>query len=130
MAGRSGSDEQFYLLYAHQGGLWPREHTAAAYEMETAQAQRRELEDSILKLEERFQGYQKSYAELDAQQAGFREELAQIEARSRQTEADTRAGLAQTARILPIRHPPISCMPRASVTVPPSPKPWASAGDF
>ncbi|MFQ8758483.1 MAG: hypothetical protein ACLSAF_02430 [Intestinimonas sp.] len=32
--------------------------TAAAYEMETAQAQRRELEDSILKLEERFQGYQ------------------------------------------------------------------------
>ena len=23
MAGRSGSDEQFYLLYAHQGSLWP-----------------------------------------------------------------------------------------------------------
>ena len=72
-----------------------REHTAAAYEMETAQAQRRELEDSILKLEERFQGYQKSYAELDAQQAGFREELAQIEARSRQTEADTRNARAR-----------------------------------
>ena len=63
--------------------------------METAQAQRRELEDSILKLEERFQGYQKSYAELDAQQAGLREELAQIEARSRQTEADTRNARAR-----------------------------------
>ena len=28
MAGRSGSDEQFYLLYAHQGGLWPGERGA------------------------------------------------------------------------------------------------------
>ena len=40
------------------GGSPPGAHRSRLREMETAQAQRRELEDSILKLEERFQGYQ------------------------------------------------------------------------
>ena len=40
-----------------------RERTAAAYELETAQAQRRELEDSILKLEERGAHFAQMLAE-------------------------------------------------------------------
>ena len=66
-----------------------REATASAYEMETAQAQRRELEDTILKLEERCGHYEQMTAQMERQQGELRAELALIESRSRQTEADT-----------------------------------------
>ena len=68
-----------------------RESAVAVYELETAQAQRRELEDRMLQLEERHAAQVKSCAELEAQKAALRQELTEIEGRSRQTEADTAA---------------------------------------
>ncbi len=72
-----------------------REATAAAYEVETAQAQQRQHEDEILKLAERL-------AQLDAQleragqeQAGQKKELEGLQARAAQIEADTRAARAR-----------------------------------
>ncbi|NCB63191.1 MAG: chromosome segregation protein SMC, partial [Clostridia bacterium] len=66
-----------------------REATAAAYEMETAQAQRREAEDTILKLQERSGHYAVMLEQLARQESERKAELTLIENRSRQTETDT-----------------------------------------
>ena len=72
-----------------------REATAAAYDLETAQAQRRELESRLLQLEERWSAQGQSLSDVEAQQNAQRGELAQVEERSRQTEADTGAARAR-----------------------------------
>ena len=66
-----------------------REAAAAAYDVETARGQQRELEDSILKLEERWDAGQKAAADLESRARDQRKELEQLETRARQTEADT-----------------------------------------
>ena len=68
-----------------------RESTAAAYELETAQAQLRQWEDAILKAEGELSRRRTVTAELERQQAGQREELEQLKSRSAQIETDTRA---------------------------------------
>ena len=72
-----------------------REATAASYEMETAQAQQRRHEDDILKLEERLGHLDTQLADLNKQRADQKEELEQLQARSAQIEADTRAARAR-----------------------------------
>ena len=72
-----------------------REATAAAYEMETAQAQQRRHEDDILKLEERLGHLDTQLADLKKQRADQKSELEQLQARSAQIEADTRAARAR-----------------------------------
>ena len=72
-----------------------REVTAASYELEQAQAQQRRHEDDILKLEERLGHLDTQLAGLNKQQADQREELKQLQARSAQIEADTRAARAR-----------------------------------
>ena len=67
-----------------------REATAAAYEMETAQAQQRTHEDDILKLEERCGHLDTQLADLERQRTEQRAELETIQRRSAQTEEDTR----------------------------------------
>ena len=66
-----------------------RESAVAVYELETAQAQCRELENKILQLEERSAAQKKTCADLEGQRESLRAELTEIEGRSRQTEADT-----------------------------------------
>ena len=68
-----------------------RESTAAAYELETAQAQLRQWEDAILKAEGELSRRCTVTAELERQQAGQREELEQLKSRSAQIETDTQA---------------------------------------
>ena len=68
-----------------------REAAVAQYEVETAQAQQRTHEDTILKLEERCGHYKTQLAELRRQQEVQRAELKQLEQRAAQTEADTAA---------------------------------------
>ena len=72
-----------------------REATAAAYEMETAQAQQRRHEDDILKLEERLGHLDTQLADLKKQRADQKSELEQLQTRSAQIEADTRAARAR-----------------------------------
>ena len=72
-----------------------REATAAAYDLETAQSQRRELDSRLLQLEERWNAQRQSLSDTERQQQAQREELAQVEERSRQTEADTAAARAR-----------------------------------
>ena len=72
-----------------------REATAAAYEMEMAQAQQRRHEDDILKLEERLGHLDTQLADWKKQRAGQKGELEQLQARSAQIEADTRAARAR-----------------------------------
>ncbi len=67
-----------------------REATAAAYEMETAQAQQRQHEDDVLKLEERKNHFDAQLADFRRQRDEMKGELEQIQARSAQTETDTR----------------------------------------
>ena len=66
-----------------------RELTAANYEMETAQAQRREHENAVLKLEERLTAAKEQTSELEKRRETLREELAQIKTRAAGTEEDT-----------------------------------------
>ncbi len=66
-----------------------REVTAANYEMEAAQAQRRELEDTILKLEERCRSLGNKADDLSRGQQTRREELELLKSRSDQVERDT-----------------------------------------
>ena len=66
-----------------------REAAAAAYELETAQAQQRAHEDDVLKLEERNSHLDGQLADLTRQRDELRAELEQIQARSAQTETDT-----------------------------------------
>ncbi len=66
-----------------------REVTAASYEMETAQAQQRTHEDTILTYEERCSHFTSTLADLRRQQEEQRAELEQIARRSAQTEQDT-----------------------------------------
>jgi len=66
-----------------------REVTGAQYEMETAQAQQRQHEDDILKLEERVSHLDQSVAEARRQQEDLRGELEQLAQRSKRTEEDT-----------------------------------------
>ena len=66
-----------------------RENTAAAYELETAQAQLRQWEDAILKAEGELSRCQSVAAGLEDQRAGQREELEQLKERTAQIEADT-----------------------------------------
>ena len=68
-----------------------REATAAAYEVETAQAQQRQHEDAILKLEERLAHFDAQPTDASRRRDEQRRELEQIQARSAQTEADTAA---------------------------------------
>ena len=72
-----------------------RESAVAVYELETAQAQCRELENKILQLEERSAAQEKTCADLEGQRESLRAELTEIEGRSRQTEADTAAARAR-----------------------------------
>ncbi|MBP1736714.1 MAG: chromosome segregation protein [Oscillospiraceae bacterium] len=68
-----------------------RELSAAAYELETAQGQRRELEDAILKLEGRLENADAFLADLAERHGTQRQELQQVKARSEQIAADTEA---------------------------------------
>ena len=68
-----------------------REATAAAYEMETAQAQKRTHEDTILTYEERCSHFSAVLADLRRQREEQKGELEQLARRSAQTEADTAA---------------------------------------
>ncbi len=72
-----------------------RESTAAAYELETAQAQLRQWEDAILKAEGELSLRRSVAADLERQQEGHREELEQLKGRSAQIEADTQAARAR-----------------------------------
>ena len=72
-----------------------RESTAAAYELETAQAQLRQWEDAILKAEGELSHRRSVAADLERQQEGHREELEQLKSRSAQIEADTQAARAR-----------------------------------
>ena len=72
-----------------------REATAAAYEVETAQAQQRQHEDAILKLEERLAHFDAQLTDASRRRDEQRRELEQIQARSAQTEADTAAARAR-----------------------------------
>ena len=71
------------------------EATAAAYEVETAQAQQRQHEDAILKLEERLAHFDAQLTDASRRRDEQRRELEQIQARSAQTEADTAAARAR-----------------------------------
>ena len=66
-----------------------RELTAANYEMETAQAQRREYENAVLKLKERVTAAEEQKAEWENRRQTLRTELEQIKARAERTEEDT-----------------------------------------
>ena len=66
-----------------------REAAAAAYDLETAQAQQRQHENAVLQLSERKERFDAQAAELRRRQEALREELEQIQTRSAQTEADT-----------------------------------------
>ncbi len=68
-----------------------REVTAAQYEMDTAQAQQRQHEDDILKLEERVAHLRTALSEQEGQQESLRTELEQLSQRSQRTEEDTAA---------------------------------------
>ena len=72
-----------------------RENTAAAYELETAQAQLRQWEDAILKAEGELSHRRSVAADLERQGAGHREELEQLKSRSAQIETDTQAARAR-----------------------------------
>ncbi len=72
-----------------------RESTAAAYELETAQAQLRQWEDAILKAEGELSQRRTVTAELERQREGQREELEQLKGRAEQIETDTRAARAR-----------------------------------
>ena len=72
-----------------------RESTAAAYELETAQAQLRQWEDTILKAEGELSQRRTVTAELERQREGQREELEQLKGRAEQIETDTRAARAR-----------------------------------
>jgi len=68
-----------------------REVTAAQYEMEAAQAQQRQHEDDILKLEERVSHLTAALSDQERQRESLREELEQLAQRSQRTEEDTAA---------------------------------------
>ena len=72
-----------------------REAAAAAYEVETAQAQQRQHEDAILKLEERLAQLEGQLQRAAQEQAGQKKELEGLQARAAQIEADTRAARAR-----------------------------------
>ena len=76
-----------------------RETEAAAYQLETAQGELRTHEDQVLKLEGRLSGLDAQLQDLQARQDLLREELAQLAARSEQTEAETVRARAQIARL-------------------------------
>ena len=65
-----------------------RELTAANYEMETAQAQRREHEDAVLKLEERVTAAKEQYAELENRRQILGVEQEQLKLRAERNQAD------------------------------------------
>ncbi len=72
-----------------------RESTAAAYELETAQAQLRQWEDAILKAEGELSQRRTVTAELERQQGVQKEELEQLKERTAQIEKDTQAARAR-----------------------------------
>ena len=72
-----------------------REAAAAQYEVETAQAQQRQHEDEILKLEERLAHYAAQLSDAERRQGEQRSELETLQARAAQTEADTQAARAR-----------------------------------
>lgn len=67
-----------------------RESTAAAYELETAQTQLRQWEDTILKAEGELTHHESLAAELKRQQETQQEELEQLKTRATQIDADTK----------------------------------------
>ena len=66
-----------------------REHTAAAYELDTARSQERLHENTILQLSERLENTQRVLAEAEIHQSELQGELAQIQQRGAKTQADT-----------------------------------------
>ena len=66
-----------------------REVTGAQYEMDAAQAQQRQHEDDILKLEERVGHLDQAAADVARQQEEWERELEQLAQRSQRTEEDT-----------------------------------------
>ena len=76
-----------------------RELTAAEYEMETAVAQRREHENTVLKLEERVTAAKEQADELEQRRETLQGELEQIRARAGRTEADTEQAKARITRL-------------------------------
>ena len=66
-----------------------REVTGAQYEMDAAQAQQRQHEDDILKLEERERHLAAQVADLERQRDELKGELEQLAQRAERTEADT-----------------------------------------
>lgn len=72
-----------------------REAAAAAYEMETAQAQKRELEDGVLTLTGRLDAQEKQVSELSVQAENLMKELSQLQNRAGQVEQDTAAAKAR-----------------------------------
>lgn len=72
-----------------------RESTAAAYELETAQAQLRQWEDAILKAEGELSHRQSVAAGLEHQREGQQEELEQLRRRAEQIEKDTQEARAR-----------------------------------
>ena len=83
-AGVAGQLDQAARVVEETG----REVTAAAYEMETAQAQQRRHEDDILKLEERLGHLDSQLSTLNRQRDAQRGELEQLQDRSAQIETD------------------------------------------
>ncbi|MCI8303368.1 MAG: chromosome segregation protein SMC, partial [Lawsonibacter sp.] len=72
-----------------------RESAAAAYELETAQAQLRQWEDAILKAEGELSRRRSVAAELERQREGQQEELEQLKTRAARIETDTQAARAR-----------------------------------
>ncbi len=66
-----------------------RERTAAAYELETAQAQQRERENAVLQLSERLESAQRTLQEAQQHQQTLQEELDRVRERNAQTQTDT-----------------------------------------
>ena len=71
------------------------QYEVAQYEVETAQAQQRQHEDEILKLEERLAHYAAQLSDAGRRQGEQRSELEILQARAAQTEADTQAARAR-----------------------------------
>lgn len=66
-----------------------REVTGAQYEMDAALSQQRQHEDDVLKLEERVGHLNQAVADQERQRDEWKEELNQLDERSKRTEADT-----------------------------------------
>jgi len=76
-----------------------RELTAASYEMETAAAQQRSLEDTILTMEERVSRLDGALADLRRSEANLQEELEELQQRTQKAEVDRAAAKSRIAQL-------------------------------